>query len=127
MMLHSVILLSVFACKYFVSVLRPTVTGNTRTLHKNLIHSIASTTHISNLHICKLKQGNTLIISKKQYCIIHKLKCSNRKGDTQRFTYKTLLCDFIQFYKGTRFKKDGKINYRCICFFQGVEERVVYI
>ncbi len=85
--------------------LEPTVTGNTRTLYKNLMHSIASTTHISNLHICKLKQGNTLIIRKKQYCIIHKLKCYNRKGDTQRFTYKTLLCDFIQFYKGTGFKK----------------------
>ncbi|XP_058613456.1 uncharacterized protein LOC131528383 [Onychostoma macrolepis] len=34
--------------------LEPTVTGNTRTLYKNLIHSIASTTHISNLHICQL-------------------------------------------------------------------------
>ncbi|KAF4117462.1 hypothetical protein G5714_002015 [Onychostoma macrolepis] len=33
--------------------LEPTVTGNTRTLYKNLIHSIASTTHISNLHICQ--------------------------------------------------------------------------
>ncbi len=85
--------------------LQPTVTGNTRTLYKNMIHSIASTTHISNLHICKLKQGNKeTLISKKQYCIIHKLKCYNRKGDTQRFTYKTLLCDFITFYKGTRFK-----------------------
>uniref|UniRef100_A0A672PCQ3 Immunoglobulin V-set domain-containing protein n=1 Tax=Sinocyclocheilus grahami TaxID=75366 RepID=A0A672PCQ3_SINGR len=32
--------------------LEPTVTGNTRTLYKNLTHSIASTSHISNLHIC---------------------------------------------------------------------------
>ncbi len=63
--------------------LQPTVTGNTRTLYKNRINSIASTTHISNLHICKLKQGNTFIINKKQYCIIHNIKCYNRKGDTQ--------------------------------------------
>uniref|UniRef100_A0A8C1UD97 Ig-like domain-containing protein n=1 Tax=Cyprinus carpio TaxID=7962 RepID=A0A8C1UD97_CYPCA len=33
--------------------LQPTVTGNTKTLYKNLIHSIASTVHhTSNLHIC---------------------------------------------------------------------------
>ncbi|KTG05002.1 hypothetical protein cypCar_00029839 [Cyprinus carpio] len=32
--------------------LEPTVTGNTRTLYKNLIHSIASSSHISNPHIC---------------------------------------------------------------------------
>ncbi|XP_042623894.1 uncharacterized protein LOC109104464 [Cyprinus carpio] len=32
--------------------LEPTVTGNTRTLYKNLTHSIISASHISNPHIC---------------------------------------------------------------------------
>ncbi|KAL0152143.1 hypothetical protein M9458_052574, partial [Cirrhinus mrigala] len=32
--------------------LEPTVTGNTRTLCKNLTQSIASISHTSNLHIC---------------------------------------------------------------------------
>uniref|UniRef100_A0A8C2HKA9 Ig-like domain-containing protein n=1 Tax=Cyprinus carpio TaxID=7962 RepID=A0A8C2HKA9_CYPCA len=32
--------------------LEPTVTGNTRTLYKNLTHSITSASHISNPHIC---------------------------------------------------------------------------
>uniref|UniRef100_A0A8C1WD57 Ig-like domain-containing protein n=1 Tax=Cyprinus carpio TaxID=7962 RepID=A0A8C1WD57_CYPCA len=32
--------------------LEPTVTGNTRTLYKNLTHIITSTSHISNPHIC---------------------------------------------------------------------------
>ncbi|KAL0152107.1 hypothetical protein M9458_052538 [Cirrhinus mrigala] len=32
--------------------MEPTVTGNTRTQHKILTHNTASTSHISNLHIC---------------------------------------------------------------------------
>uniref|UniRef100_A0A8C1FC65 Ig-like domain-containing protein n=1 Tax=Cyprinus carpio carpio TaxID=630221 RepID=A0A8C1FC65_CYPCA len=62
--------------------LTPTVTGNTRTLYKNLTHSITSASNISNPHICYsiVNMREHPSISQKQY---YRLSFTTKKDITK--------------------------------------------